>query len=277
MAERAEGVEGVDPVVGEQATEAGRLARKSAHAFQAAEASPDPATKAEKLDEAQTYAGDSALASAYTFLQQVVGVIAVLLPFVLVIGNRLLSGDELESSISAYYHTPMGDVFVGALCALAVFFLSYNYKPLPGFNLDNKLSTVASVAAFGVAFFPTTSDASVATQSEQVVGRVHLAFAALLFGLLAVFALFLFPKTGNSPVTRMKRRRNVVYRVCGGIIIGAMVLVGVSNLVDPSDSLHAFFWLETISVVAFGVSWLVKGGFLGILADEQPPPAGSST
>ena len=121
-------VEVADP---RQASEAGRLAQKSADAFQAGE-----------LGKAQRLAGDSALASAYTHLQQIVGVIAVLLPFALLIGNKALSGDELESSISAYYHTPMGDVFVGALCALGVFFLSYNYKPLPGFNLDNKLSTL---------------------------------------------------------------------------------------------------------------------------------------
>src|SRR6266508_2402637 len=166
-------VEGVDPG---QASEAGRLAQKSAEAFElAAEAAADPGFKETKLEESQELAGDSALAAAYTHLQQIVGVIAVALPFVLIVGNRLLSGDELESSISAYYHTPMGDVFVGALCALAVFFLSYNYKPLPGFNLDNKLSTFATVAALGVAFFPTTSDASVATQSGHVVagqGRV---------------------------------------------------------------------------------------------------------
>ena len=250
-------VEVADP---RQASEAGRLAQKSADAFQAGE-----------LGKAQRLAGDSALASAYTHLQQIVGVIAVLLPFALLIGNKALSGDELESSISAYYHTPMGDVFVGALCALGVFFLSYNYKPLPGFNLDNKLSTLASVAAFGVAFFPTTSDATPATQSEQVVGRVHLSFAFVLFGLLAVFALFLFPRAGGE-MTAAKRHRNIVYKACGWIIVGAMVLVPVSNLTDPPDGLHAFFWLETICVVAFGVSWLVKGGFLGILADKKPTP-----
>jgi len=165
----------------------------------------------------------------------------------------------------------MGDVFVGALCALAVFFLSYNYKPLPGFNLDNKLSTLAAIAALGVAFFPTTSDASIATQSEQVVGRVHLAFAGLLFTLLAVFALFLFPKSGGAK-TAAKKQRNIVYRTCGVIIIAAMVMVPVSNVLDPPAWLHAFFWLETICVVAFGISWLVKGGFLGILADKSPTP-----
>jgi len=235
----------------------------------AAEAAADPGFKETKLEEALELAGDSTLAAAYTHLQQIVGVIALLLPFVLIIGNRLLSGDELESSISAYYHTPMGDVFVGALCALAVFFLSYNYKPLPGFNLDNKLSTLATVAALGVAFFPTTSDASVATQSEQVVGRVHLTFAGLLFTLLAVFALFLFPRSGGAK-TAAKKHRNIVYRTCGVIIIVAMSMVPVSNWLDPPEWLHAFFWLETICVVAFGISWLVKGGFLGILADKKP-------
>lgn len=251
-------VEVVDPG---QASEAGRLARKSTKEFEAG-----------NLEQAQELAGESALAGAYTHLQQIVGVMAVLLPFVLIVGNRALTGDELESSISAYYHTRMGDVFVGVLWALAVFFLSYNYKPLPGFNLDNKLSTLATLAAVGVAVFPTTSDASVATQSEQVVGRVHLTFAGLLFGLLAVFALFLFPRSSGT-MTPEKRRRNAVYRTCGVIIVAAMVLVPLSNLLDPPDSLHAFFWLETTCVVAFGVSWLVKGGFLGILADPKPVPA----
>jgi hypothetical protein len=258
-------VDGTGVVRHGQTSESERLAEKSADAFRDG-----------RLEEAQELAGDSALASAYTYLQQIVGVIAILLPLVLLFGNKALTGDELESSISGYYHTPMGGIFVGALWALAVFFLSYNYKPLPGFNRDNFLSTIASVAAVGVALFPTTSDASVASQSEQVVGRVHLVFAGLLFALLAVFALFLFPKTGKgTTMTREKRRRNVLYRTCGVIIVVAMVLVPVSNLADPPERLHAFFWLETICVVAFGVSWLIKGGFLGILADKAPTPTGA--
>jgi len=42
---------------------------------------------------------------------------------------------------------------------------------------------------------------------------------------------------------------------------------------DPPESWHVFLALETICVVAFGVSWLIKGGFLGILADKKPTPA----
>jgi hypothetical protein len=238
-----------------QASEAGRLAQESAQAYES-----------RNRTAALNRAGESQLAAAYTLLQQIVGLIALLLPFVLIAGNWWLTGNQIESSISAYYHTPMGNVFVGALCALAVFFASYNYKPLPGYNLDNKLSWIAAGAAVIVALLPTTNGGEI-TQSDQVVGRVHLTFAGLLFFLLAMFALFVFPQSRGG-MTHRKRIRNWVYRICGVIILVAIVLVPISNKVDPPDWLHAFFWLETICVVAFGVSWLIKGGFLGILADK---------
>lgn len=252
-------------------TESARLAQESLAAFRAAEASRQADVKAQNLQMAQSLAGDSALAAAYTYLQRAVGVIAVFLPFTLAVGNLVLGGKGLKGSISAYYYTRMGNVFVGSLCALAVFFLSYNYRPLPAFDLDNTLSKVASVAALGVAFFPTTSDKITASHGEKAVAFVHLVFAGGLFTLLAVFSLFLFTKTGDpTRMTPAKRRRNLVYRICGGIIVASIVLVVVSNVVTPPSSWHTLFWLEAIAVDAFGVSWLVKGGFLGILADPTP-------
>jgi len=254
------------------ATESGRLAEESLAAFREAEASQQPNVKAARLEAAQALAGDSALAAAYTYLQRAVGLIALFLPLTLAVGNFVFGGDELKGSISAYYYTPMGNVFVGSLCALAVFFLSYNYRPLPAFDLDNTLSKVASVAALGVANFPTTSDVGTASQSEKVVAFVHLFCAGSLFILLAVFSLFLFTRTGSpKSMTKAKKRRNVLYRTCGVVIAVSVLLVVVSNwIVKPPSSWHALFWLETVAVVAFGVSWLVKGGFLGILADPKP-------
>jgi VIT1/CCC1 family predicted Fe2+/Mn2+ transporter len=243
----------------EQSPEATRLAQKSAQEFAAG-----------NVSKAQELAGDSALAVAYTHLQRIVGVMAILLPFVLFSGNWALTGNELESSISAYYHTPVGRVFVGVLWALGVFFLSYNFRPLPGFNLDNKLSTLASIAAVCVAVFPTTSDASVATRAEKNIGIVHMVSAGLLFTLLAIFALFLFPRSSGA-MTPEKRRRNIVYRTCGGIMAAAILSMFPSQLLP--DSWHAFLWLETLCVLAFGTSWLIKGAFLGILADNTPAPA----
>jgi hypothetical protein len=268
-------VETVDPGSRDETSEAGRLAQASMAAFQeATEVRADPAQEAATLAAARELAGLSALADAYQYLQRVVGIVAVLLPPVVAIGNFAFGG-EMKGSISAYYYTRMGNVFVGSLCALAVFFLSYNYKPLPGFELDHLLARFASVAAVGVALFPTTSDAATASGGEKAVAVVHLACACTLFVLLAYFSLFLFTKSDESaPMTDQKRRRNVLYRACGAIISAAIGLVVVSNLVQPPSSLHALFWLESTAVIAFGVSWLVKGGFLGILADPpRPAPA----
>jgi hypothetical protein len=266
----AEGAGDPQPV-----SEAGRLAAESAEAFRAAEVSPNPTDKAEKLEAAQDLAGDAALAAAYRYLQIAVGIIAILLPFVVVAGNYVFGSEELLGSISAYYYTAMGSWFVGSLFALAVFFLSYNYRPLPSFELDNWLSRVACAAALGVALFPTTSDAATASGTEKFVGTLHLVCAGILFGMLAVFSYLLFTKSDKATVTLAKKRRNRLYRTCGVVIAASMVLVGVSNLVEPPSSWHALLVLETVMVVAFGVSWLVKGGFLRILADKPRLTAGN--
>src|ERR671918_656626 len=139
-----------DEIKVEPASEAGRLAQESAAEFRAADATPNPSDKAHRLRVAQSLAGESALAAAYSHLQKAV----------------VLFGGEFQGSISAYYHTHTADYFVGSLFALAVFFLSYNYRPLPKYKVDNVLSTFASVAALGVAFFPTANDAVTASGGE---------------------------------------------------------------------------------------------------------------
>jgi hypothetical protein len=247
------------------ATREAELARTSAAVFEDARAAPDPGESERLLQQAQGLAGDSALAGAYTYLQLAVGIIAVLLPLVL-IGFSLIDG-EWQGSISDYYYTRVGNYFVGTLCALAVFFLSYNYRPLPGHYRDMLMSRGASVAALGVAFFPTTSDIATASRGAKTVAFVHLVCAGTLFALLAGFCLLMFTKSSGA-MTPRKAQRNMVYRICGVVILAAMLGVGVSNLLHAPDEWNTLFWLESICVWAFGFSWLVKGGFLNLLADQ---------
>src|SRR5947209_1663685 len=115
--------------IGGPGAESRRLAEESAAAFEGARDSNDQAERERLFADGLAKAHDSELAAAYTYLQLAVGIIAVLLPGSLVLGHYLFGG-KLLGSISAYYYTHMGNVFVGSLCALAVFFLSYNYRPL---------------------------------------------------------------------------------------------------------------------------------------------------
>ena len=251
--------------------ESRRLAQESEAALQRARNAADPAERDRQLAEAVAKAGDSELAAAYTYLQRAVGIIAVLLPPSLVLGNWLFGG-KLLGSISAYYYTHMGNAFVGSLWALAVFFLSYNYRPLQSFELDNTLGRVASVAAVGVAVFPTARDAASVSGGERLVSVLHLVCAAVLFGLLGIFSHFLFTKTKDpASMTPEKRRRNRLYRICGKVIFASIALVLVNNALKLPASWHLLLVLETVCVLSFGTSWLVKGGFLGILADKTPP------
>jgi divalent metal cation (Fe/Co/Zn/Cd) transporter len=153
-----------------------------------------------------------------------------------------------------------------------VFFLSYEYRHVAEFRADNYLSNAASIAALGVAFLPTTPGGAVSTDAEKVVGTFHYLCAVTLFLILAIFCLFFFTRSQGDK-TWQKVLRNRIYRACGGVIVSCLVLCAIALWRAP-DSWRALFWLESIMVWAFALSWLVKGEFRGILADK--PPAGGA-
>jgi hypothetical protein len=198
------------------------------------------------------------LVLSYLDLRKAVGIIGFALPFVLAFGKILLQGPGIQSSISSYYYTDMRNVFVGSLCAIGVFLMSTK-----GYDLRDEVAGIlACVFAIGVALFPTTPDVG-ATPQDKHIGTLHLSFAALLFLTLAYFSLFLFTETasGKHPTPR-KLQRNIVYRVCGYTILACillMVVVAIPAVKSLAERLTPVFWLESLAVVAFGVSWLVKG------------------
>lgn len=217
----------------------------------------------------QAVSPQDSLVRSYLFLRRAIGVIGLALPFVLVLGKLAIEGGGLLNSISGYYYSEMRGVFVGSLCAIGVFLLSYRgYE-----RVDNILANIAAVAAIGVALFPTSPPGGTGTRTDEIIGGFHLAFAAVFFAILAVFCLFLFRKTASSPpglaltkptdpaMTRRKAQRNRVYFGCGVVIVVCLVLIVVVSLFlgDRLDSAHPVLWLEAAATVAFGVAWLVKG------------------
>jgi hypothetical protein len=212
----------------------------------------------------QAVANDS-LVLSYLGLRKAIGIIGIALPFVLAFGRFLLEGPGIESSISAYYYSAMRDVFVGSLCAIAVFLMSYHgYE-----RKDDIAGDLACIFALGVALFPTTPEIN-ATAQDRIVGALHLIFAAGFFLTLAFFSLVLFRKTDPTrKPTRAKEQRNLVYTVCGYTILVCLALIAVVAFVSSDSLVKRFapvFWLEATAIVAFGLSWLTKGE--AILKDE---------
>ena len=181
-------------------------------------------------------------------LRRLVGLLGTTLPFVLLWGG-MLSDTKLQSSVSAYYHTYMRDYFVGLLFAIGVFLVSYRgYRD----SFDNVMTSLAGGFAIGVALFPT---------GTNWIGYVHWTLAAAFLSILAVMSFFFFTKS-DVPAKNMsaeKKQRNLVYRVCGFIIILCLVLILVHSFIVPLGPVGTVFVLEAVALVAFGFSWLVKG------------------
>ena len=192
---------------------------------------------------------------SYLALRKAVGWIGILLPFILMFGVFLIfKGEIIQESISHYYHTGMGDVFVGALCAVALFLFFYSGHD----KWDDRAGNIAGLFAIGVAWFPATE-----VGQSDLTGIIHFTFAALFFLTLALFSLFLFTRKGPNPTTQ-KLTRNKIYVICGLVMIACLVAIVIYlNFIQNENPESSFvYWAETVALIAFGVSWLTKGGTL---------------
>jgi hypothetical protein len=214
---------------------------------------------------------------SYIALRRAVGVLGICLPLLVTVGGKVFGDFVCQSSISAYFHTNVREVFVGVLSAVGVFLISYK-----GFDVhDDRASDIAGVAALGVAAFPCKSELAgqrigILQLSQTVSNSVHVICAAVLFVTLAIISAFLFTKTASSStMTPQKRARNRVYRICALVMGAALIEIAVFALVlsDAQQSVARTTLLgETVALIAFGVSWLVKGET--ILKDQPNAPAG---
>jgi hypothetical protein len=209
-------------------------------------------------------------ALSYRNLRAIIGYVGLALPVVLLL-TGVVDG-HIEGSISAYYYTKVGNVFTGALCVIGVFLLAYR---VTSWAIDNVATTLAGIAALGVAFFHAAPQN--ATLDQLRLADVHLTCAAALFILLGAISLFIFP----LDVLPDQRWRTNCYMGLGGLIWLAIVLMPTLNALASSfyDDNHVFFILETICVMAFAVSFILKGhgqpGNPGLdkRAAERPPSA----
>ena len=211
---------------------------------------------------------------SYYTMRQAIGVLGITLPLILVAGSLQFGGcQEVQSSISTYYHTNMRNIFVGYNCAVALFLFAYRGHDWR----DNLAGHLGCIAVLGVAFLPCTISEPgqpclvPAGTQNPLVGKLHNLSALIYFAILIVYSLLLFPKTHMDMVTgekrfmgRQKKRRNMVYYICGSIMTASLLLIMVymgflENHYPGLQDLDPVFWLESIVLLSFGTSWLVKG------------------
>ena len=198
---------------------------------------------------------------SYNSMRRNIGIFGMSLPFVLIIGSVLFFNyNEIQVSVSQYYHTGMRDVFVGIIFFVALFLFAYR-----GYNiLDRIAGIIAGTAALGIALFP-----AAIVKPGNWIDTVHIISASVFFITLALISIFLFTLTEyDKPKEKSdeKKNRNKLYRVCGIIMLGCMLLILLWFRIDETYpeliKYKPVFCLETIALIAFGISWLAKGGWI---------------
>jgi hypothetical protein len=203
-----------------------------------------------------------------------IGILGFILPFLLIIGAKLIGGcTDIESSISHYYYTIVGDVFVGAICAISFYLILYRGPERP----DNIASTIAGCFALPVALLPTTEktvcNVVLGIHPPDWLSKLHFASAALFFCTLAYMSWALFTRSKGFK-TKEKSRRNFIYRLVAVVIIASIGLIAYFVFVKHSQPpflgmLKPVFALEWTALAAFAISWLVKAEVLPFLRDSE--------
>ena len=216
---------------------------------------------------------NSDLVVSYLTLRQMIGWTGLLMPFVVRIGAMGFQHLATQGSISAYYYTSMRDVFVSTLVLVGALMTCNRSAKW----FDNAMSVAAGIAAIGVGLFPIDpafakeiSDRCPCLADHRCVIHgilgYHYVFVIVFFALITVMVTLRFPAFTPRNAEREMRIRNVIYRVCGVVMLLSFILIGVADLREKS-----FFWPESVAVFAFGVAWLVKGQT--ILKDKPGAPA----
>jgi hypothetical protein len=211
-----------------------------------------------------TESADGVVAT-YLLLRKAIGWIGTLLPIVVIVGDAAFSSGPLPNSLSDFYYTPMRNILVGSLCVLGVFLMLYDVSV----RFDRWITNAAGVGVLGVAFLPGSPPVPHLTTSHEVIGNLHVFFAAVAFvGLAATMWRFGEAISDGPDAPPPSPRAAVFYRVSACVMLGFVILSGVAILLPLSiqNSTLAIFDTEAVAIFTFGISWLVKGGALEPLA-----------
>jgi hypothetical protein len=198
---------------------------------------------------------------SYLTLRKILGLLGISLVPVLILGSFLLDHtNQVQISVSAYYHTHMRNVLVGVLCGMSLFLLSYH-----GYEWKDSLaSKLAGAFALGIAFFPTSQT----DDKADIISKLHYITSGIFFVILSYMSIFLFTKSSGHK-TPEKKKRNRIYRTCGIIMIISVAGIpvdGIKAIHDKIIFLKPTLILETLALTSFGISWLTKGE--GLLPDK---------
>ena len=137
-------------------------------------------------------------------------------------------------------------------------------------NQDRIICSIAGAMALCVCIFPCSATDASNTGTfmlpTKLSGWIHNISAIIFFALLAYNSFFLFTKGSKNP-TDNKKKRNLIFRICGIGMVASFALLIPLNLLNIRVSM----WIvEALALIFFGVSWLTKSQcYSWLFADKE--------
>lgn len=211
-----------------------------------------------------------------TRLRATIGWLGMLLPWIVLLMS-VIYGYGFPDSISATYYLPTCVTpFMIILGSAGLLLFSYK-----GYDKhDDIICTIAGACALCICLFSSNTQNIIDKWVEvaglthvgtfqippQISGIIHNVSAAGFFALLAYNSLFLFTKSGGE-MTKNKKMRNIIFRVCGiGMMVSFVLIIPI----------NIFKWwggtwiVEAIALAFFAISWLTKADiYPWLFADKK--------
>ena len=192
-------------------------------------------------------------------LRALIGWLGMLLPWIVV-----LLIHYFPKSLSATWYTNACTSFMIILGSAS--FLLICYKGYT--RVDDVLLTCSGIAGLLICLFPcsipeVTGKIGTFLVDSEISATIHDISAVVFFALLSYNSFFLFTKSSGE-MTRKKRIRNIIYRICGVGMIASFLLLLLPDF-------HIKIWLvETFALFFFGVSFLTKADIYPWLFCDTP-------
>lgn len=204
-------------------------------------------------------------------MRKLIGSLGLALPIIL----PIVEGKFLSSVSHYYYLTLSSLLFIIILSSFALFLISYKGYKLDSTSetfSDDLLTNIGGIAALIVVFIPTAcSGSEFATidlicthmnyplfgHEDSLLNTIHLVSAGIFIFTMGWMAKYKFTRGNNEA-------NNKIYRSCGNLVwvaIALLMLLVIANMIKEDFQITKYdvYILETLAIIPFGISWLIKG------------------
>lgn len=208
-------------------------------------------------------------------IRKLIGFLGLILPVIL----PIVQGDFFASISHYYYRKLSALMFIIILSAFGLFLISYKgyIKDPSTENIsDDFLTNIAGFAVLVLVFIPTScsgsSNEAIALlcnnrdkvplalfgHCNQSLNTIHLVSSGVFILCMGWMSRYKFTRSLHDP--------NIfIYKWCGNIVFIAVGLIILFMLLEKYTSVaipfkaHYVYVFETLAIIPFGISWLIKG------------------